>query len=316
VTVSAAAVTSSLGLRADYYRLLRSTAVSPRLAVAMTHKNIGTVRAVCSIQHQFPIEMPSLLFYTYSYFPEFDDQAAENATINFLHKIQPLRCYQASLGVERDLTPWMHLTSDAYFKWYDREYHFISPKLQEVFYFDDNGNLMLHRQNGRRKAYGIEGVIESPRENRLHYSIAGSVMQVKNRYRDGNWYDDWTNVGYAVSCSFGMRFLDNHTISLSAAGNGGRPYCKEVIVEDCIGRKTAEYASDQNYYSDRIERLFSANLRYGFRRQFGRATTELFIEVLNMFNCQPTLEYQFNGEVLRPIKPFGIVPIIGGEIKW
>jgi hypothetical protein len=315
LTAKTGALTSSLGVRADYFHLLHAVALSPRLSMALTFDKIGAFLASCGIQHQFPSEIPSLLFYTYSMVASMDDHAAQKAMVDVMNRLQPLRCYQASLGFSRWLTPWMRMQSDAYFKWYDRDYHFISPDQQEVFYFEEN-NLVLYPQNGRRKAYGIEGALESPAKSRLRYSMGASLFTVKNQYRDGTWYDDWTNVGYTLSLSLGMNFLNNNYLSLTAMGNGGRPYCPQVISEDCIGRKTTAYASAQNYYTEKLDPIFSANVKYTFRKNIGRATVELFVEALNALNSQPTLDYRFNGEEFKAIKPYGIIPIVGAEVEW
>ena len=43
---------------------------------------------------------------------------------------------------------------------------------------------------------------------------------------------------------------------------------------------------------------------------------ETFVEILNLFNSRPTLEYRFNGQTFQEVKPFGTVPIIGVKVAW
>ncbi|MBN1307481.1 MAG: TonB-dependent receptor [Chitinispirillaceae bacterium] len=306
----------SIGVRFDYYQLLCDVALSPRLAITLRKESIGSFSATCGIGHQFPTDMPSLFFYFFSWFTEMSDDSAAVRARSFLELLKPLRCYQTSAGFERRIASWMELKTDAYVKWYDREYHFVSPKMQEVLYVNNEGEWTLHPQNSQRRAFGVELALNSPKRNGINYSIGGSIFDVKNRYSDGKWYDDWTNVRYTASFSLGIRLFYSHFLSIGAQGHGGRPFCPEVIVEDCIGRKSSIYEPGSRYYSQRLDRLFSTHLRYGFEKTFRRLSAELFVEVLNLFNNQPILEYRFNGEGFEEIKPFGILPIIGGKIVW
>jgi hypothetical protein len=174
----------------------------------------------------------------------------------------------------------------------------------------------LQPQNGNRRAYGIELELNSPKRDGISYTLGGSLFDVKNRYRDGLWYDDWTNVRYTASAALGVRLFTNHNFSVGVQGHGGRPYCPEVIVEDCIGRKSAEYEPGSRYFSQRLAPLFSTHVRYGFGKTFKRVSAELYVEILNLLNSQPTLEYRFDGVNFQEVKPFGILPIIGGTVRW
>jgi hypothetical protein len=316
ITVQRGPVAASVGMRADYYRLLGKTAFSPGCAIRVKGRDPGTIKLSGGVQHQFPTDMPTLFFYYFSYNAALSDAAAATVTRGFLRQLDPLRCYQTAIELERQMTPRLHLQMNAYYKWYDREYHYRSPEMQEVFTLDKSGEPVLSRQDGRRRSCGFEGLLAGPLTDRFTCSLGGSVFDVKNRYRDGIWYDDWTNVGYTVTVSAGVRLFAGHHISLTAQGNGGRPYCPEIIVADCIGRKSTVYEPGGHYYSRRFDRLFSTHFRYGIEHRFSRCSGEWFIEIINLFNSRPVLEYRFNGEFFREIKPFGILPIAGGKISW
>jgi len=51
-------------------------------------------------------------------------------------------------------------------------------------------------------------------------------------------------------------------------------------------------------------------------KRVGRFTVESFLEILNVLNYQPTLEYQFNGVNFTEIKPFGYTPVAGCTVRW
>jgi hypothetical protein len=310
------AVTATLGLRSDYYHLLHDITFSPRLTSGIRFGENASLTLGASVQHQFPTEMPTLFFYFFSFFSEISDSKATKATKDFLEDMEPLRCYQTVLTYEQLLTSWMHVRSDCYFKWYDREYHFISPKVQEVLYHDDDQQWKLKEQNGKRRAYGIEVLLDNPAPERFTWSIGASLFDVKNRYNNGVWYDDWTNVRFTGSLSLGMKLFSGHQLSFGLLGNGGRPYCPEIIVQDCIGRKSCVYDPEQDYYSCRHERYITVHVRYAFQQKISRFTTEFSVEVLNFLNNQPTLEYRFNGNDFYNVKPFGIVPVLGVQVEW
>jgi hypothetical protein len=307
---------SSVGIRSDYYGLLKKYAFSPKGTIGFDWGRWGKVRGSGGLQHQFPTDMPSLFFYYFSFDTTMDDATAARRTGSFLQQLEPLRCWQASVDYECRPVPWARLQTGVYFKWYDREYHYVSPKMQEVITFNDVVEPVLAKQNGLRKSYGAELMLGGGGDGILTWSAGGSLFDVRNRYSNGKWYDDWTNVRYTGSFSLGVRLFDHHQLSASARMNGGRPYCSEVIVADCIGRKSPVFEVGEGYYTKRFDRLFATHMRYSFEYRIRRLTTEWFVEVINLFNSQPVLEYRFNGATMQEVKPFGLVPIFGGKITW
>ncbi len=311
----AGGIEGSVGIRADHYLLTDDIALSPRAAFSLRHRT-GLYTIDGAIRHQFPTDMPTMLFRFFAPFPQMDDDSALVLTRGYLKRMEPLRCVQASLGYERSIASQMKVKGDCYCKWYDREYHFVSPQVQEVFRFNNDGALLLYPQNGRRIAYGGELSLSGRHFGLLEYTAGGSLFDVQNRYRNGEWYDDWTNVRYTLSLTAGVRLFSHHLLSIGMQRNGGRPFCRELVVGDCLGRKSAVYDTARSYYSERLDPLTTAHLRYGFEKTFGRVGTELFLEVLNVFDSRPTLEYRFNGEGFDRVQPFGAVPIVGCRVSW
>lgn len=309
-------LSASLGVRADYHALLKKTGVSPRGTIGFDCGAAGKIRMSGDLQHQFPTDMPSLFFYFFSYDTTLSDDEAAITTRSFLRQLQPLRCFQTALSHIWEEISWLHLETGLYFKWYDREYHYVSPKIQEVFTYDERGQPILTEQNGRRKSFGVECMISGEYNGFFTYSAGGSLFDVKNRYRNGRWYDDWTNVRYTGALSLGCNLFKRHRMSVSARVHGGRPYCSEIIVADCIGRRSSVFEPGQQYYARRFDRLLATHVRYGYHRLIGPLDTEWFVEVINAFNNQPVLEYRFTGKEFQEIKPFGTMPIIGVTFTW
>jgi hypothetical protein len=102
-----------------------------------------------------------------------------------------------------------------------------------------DGEPAMQPQDGKRRAYGIEVSLCNARRSWLSYSGAVSLFDVKNRFGNARWYNDWTNVGYTFSLSGGATVLNDHTFSVLLQGSGGRPFCPELVQSDCIGRKSA-----------------------------------------------------------------------------
>jgi hypothetical protein len=307
----AGVLNANAGLRADHYRLLGSLALSPRVSACLRMENAGTLSASWGMYHQFPTDMPSFMFAYFSQNAGISDDSLQQIENVYLGKLKPLRCRQASCGFERRVLGIIDAKAEAYYKWYDREYSYICPYVQDIFSVDNNGNTVLRDQNGRRKAYGVEVSLQNNRDRRLFYSLAGSLMDVKNKYGGATWCNDWTNVGYTFSADAGIRFVKRHLWSFSLRGSGGLPLFGQTIIADCRGRKSVATDTTQAYFSKRLGSLLFANMRYEYSLNFGAMGVEAFAEVLNVFNYRPTLEYKFNGGRFVEVKPFGCTPIVG-----
>jgi hypothetical protein len=304
-------LTVTAGLRADYYRLLGGLSLSPRMSATLRFDRAGTFSTSCGMYHQFPTDMPSYMFSYFSHNAGLSNDSLQTIENAYLGKLNPLRCYQASCGYERKLFGSVEVKTEAYYKWYDREYNYICPYVQDIFSIDTHGNTVLRDQDGRRKAYGVEVSLRNDRGRRLFYSLAGSVLDVKNKYGGSTWRNDWTNVGYTFSGDVASRILKNHVVSLSLRGSGGLPLFSQAISVNCQKVKSAVIDTTQPYFSKRLSALLVANMRYGYSMKIGSMGIEAFIEVLNLFDSQPTLEYKFNGDRFVEVKPFGITPIFG-----
>jgi hypothetical protein len=300
----------SAGLRADYYGLLHDIAFSPRISGSVLTAHAGTFSGSAGLYHQFPTDMPSSIFSFFSALSALPNDTLFKREKECMERLQPLRCWQGSCGYERTFFEKVETKVEAYYKWWDREYNYISAEMQDIFTINDKGVAVMQNQVGRRKAYGVELSAGNRRDHRLFYSLAGSLFDVKNKYGNGQWHNDWTNVGATFSLDIGSR-VGGHLLSVSLRGSGGRPTCGERIVVDCMGRKSVVLDTAAPFFSQRLSTLLMANLRYEYSIKIGNRGVAAFIEVLNVLNCQPTLEYKFNGDRFIEVKPFGFTPILG-----
>jgi hypothetical protein len=303
------------GLRSDYFPIKNGLTLSPRLAMSRKSEGAPTLSASLGLYHQFPTEMPSNIFDYFSGNAGLSNDSLQAREEGLVKRLQPLRCWQASCGIENVFSEALETKAEAYYKWYDREYNYLSPTLQDVFTVDITGAAALREQNGQRRAYGLELTVGNHQGRRFFYNASGSLFDVKNRYDDNTWHNDWTNVRYTFNLSAGARLLKRHMVSASLMGSGGRPMCSQTIVIDCQGRKSAQLDTTASYFSRQLDPLITANLRYCFTDKIFGVEVETFVEILNVFDYKPTLEYKFNGDRFIEVKPFGFTPIFGCSVR-
>jgi hypothetical protein len=315
-TLSKGRFQGAAGIRADYYRLLTHTVFSPRLSSLFTLGRMGAIMAGAGLYHQFPTDLPIILFNYLSAAQDVSPDVILQREYDLLHGAEPLRCWQGSLGYEVSLWNQVRTKVEVYGKWYDREYPFFAPGMQEVIALSSDGKASLVPQNGNRKAYGLELSMSGIQRSWYFYSLGASLFDVKNRFDDSQWYNDWTNVGFTISVSGGITIGRGHSISLSAQGAGGRPFCEQLVLTDCVGRKFAIFDQSRQYFAERLNRLLTTNLRYGYTRRVFSLELESFVEIINLLNYKPVLEYKFNGSGFQEVRPFGITPIVGLSVRF
>ena len=302
------------GMRGDYYHVLNAMTVSPRLSVSYRRSSVGAVCASFGLYHQFPIDMPTMIFDFFSSDPKIAQDTLQGIQSRFMGQLVPERCWQTSYGFDRFFGS-LDMKVEGYYKWYDREYRYLGSGVPDIFKINEFGAATLQPQNGRRRVYGMEVTAQDRHDRRHFYEASGSLFDVKNQYEHDAWREDWTDVRYTYSLSAGIRPLENHLVSASVRGCGGRPLCAQTIAVDCMGRKSAVLDTSEPLFSRRLDPMLSVNMKYSFTATFGRTAVESYVEILNLCNYKPTLEYKFNGDRFIEVKPFGITPIIGCTVQ-
>lgn len=303
------------GTRADYYGLLENFSLSPSIAVSISPDDVGTFLMSYGLYHQFPSEMPLILFNNFASGGYMTNASLKTTELSLLKKIQPYRSVHYGLGYEKILFNMAMLQGNMYYKWYDREFISENPYYISILTIRNDGTYANSKQDGKRKSMGAELVVRSMGTAWYNYSVCGSVFRVHNKYKDGTWYKDWTDVGYTLNISGGVSFLKHHKASFTANVMGGRPYTEQEIASDCIGRKYAVIPEGTRWFGSCLDRIFSVDVRYECRHTIRRTSIEGSLEILNLFNSQPVLERHFNGERFIDVTPFGLTPIIGVSIS-
>lgn len=303
------------GTRVDHYQLLDNTVFSPSVSLSIAPGKLGTLQLSYGIFHQFPTELPLLLFNDLASGTSQSENSLKQNMQSLLKKIDPYRSTHYGLGFEKDFFGLFTLQSNLYYKWYDREFVFANPYYITVLKNNNDGTYSTSRQDGKRKATGIELMIKNSTDSWYHYSLGSSVFKVLNKYNDKTWYHDWTDVGYTLNISAGCKFLKYHNISFSGSVMGGRPYNRQDIAADCIGRKYSVTENSQVWFGNRLDKIISVNARYACSLKLRNASIQGSIEIMNLLNQQPVLEYRFNGERFVEVTPFGFTPIVGMSVS-
>jgi hypothetical protein len=292
------------GIRYDYYNFLDNYSFSPSILVDISLPVPGIFSVQYGVYHQFPSEIPAILFNVCSFGRSPDKSPRISNEASLLKQVKPYRCHHYGIGYKTSLFNHFFLRSDFYYKWYDREFLYNNPYTISVVTTGAPGEYAIADQSGKRKSTGIEVMVNNGDYAKSRFSIAGSLFSTQNRYSDGNWYNDWSNVGYTLSLSHQRSFLNHHHISVTATAMGGRPYTR-------ISSDIYHSSPTSTWLKERLDRIFYVNIRYAFNTTINQIAIEGNFEILNLFNAQPALDYRFNGERYIKITPFGITPILG-----
>lgn len=293
-------IIANVGLRYDYFGLLDKHAVSPSVVADFTLPASGVVTLSYGLYHQFPTEIPLLLFNTLSNLRYLTGDSLEKKEIKLLKHVKPYRCAQYGIGYKTWLLDQFFIKGDLYYKWYDREFLYANPSYISVLELGRDGMYRISNQSGKRKSMGIELMLNNDDNHWYYFSLGGSIFSVFNKYKNGLWYQDWTDVHYTFSVSSRVSFLNHHRFSLTASAMGGRPYTTPIY-----------NTTQPEWYNDRLDRICYVNFQYVYSTKIRALHLEGSIEIMNLFNAQPALDYRFNGERYIKITPFKITPILG-----
>jgi hypothetical protein len=298
------------GLRGDYFTVLTDYGISPRLGVQYSPgPDIGRFCLSGGLYYQFPSDFNGLIGDILS----MDPNSKSNGVP--LGDAQLQRNWQGVVGYERQFGEHHHLSLESYYKWYDREYPLRTPDDRRYGeYIGDTYHWLLDKANGKKRAYGLETVFSKNTFDRFYYACSYSLFTVENQYVNGKWYNDENNVGMVANVTVGSNFARHHGLSLRLIASGGRPYSQ--IRQLSMGNGF-DYDSTKGYNTERLDPLFSANLRYSFTfdRSWGNVTG--YIEIWNLFNQTSVMQRQFSrSSGYSDILLNGIIPIAGVKFSF
>jgi len=94
-TLDAGAAHTSAGVRADYFGLINDAAFSPRFAAMVLMGDAGVLTGNAGLFHQFPTDLPSLVFGYLSTFSAMSGDSLQLIAERLFSSAKPVRCVQA-----------------------------------------------------------------------------------------------------------------------------------------------------------------------------------------------------------------------------
>lgn len=306
------------GLRGDYYDIITDYGISPRLGLRLNCSRFGTVALNGGVYYQFPAEFSELISEIIASNPnEFSSREVP------LDDVRLQRCQQTVISYEKEFAGDHVFTCETYYKWYDREYPYVSPGMRQYVttYYNENTNRRefiwkLSDPEGKKKSYGIEFLLQKRKYDRLYYSGSFSLFSIENKYTDGKWYHDEMDVGKTFGLSIGSNINKHHGVSIRMQLYNGRRYSPIVFnqLEDRY-----EIDSTSGYHSRHLPLFASLNLRYTFKAFLNRGNITGYLEVMNLLNSMPVVERYFDRYSRTGFKDYesnGILPVAGITVDF
>jgi hypothetical protein len=302
------------GLRSDYYDVITDYGISPRLGFRFNGNRLGEFSLSAGLYYQFPADFSGLIRTLIANDPNsgFTDEVP-------LGEARLQRNWQTVLGYELFLGKSHSMTIETYYKWYDREYPFITPGERQYYtsgynpvrQSQDYFTWKLSDPDGKKRSYGLELMFQKKQYTNFYYSGAYSIFNIENKYTNGKWYHDEMDVGQVLNLSVGTNVFKHHGFALRAQIANGRRYTP-VIYNQLTRQFDLDYTEE--YCSRHLPVNASLNFRYTFKSFLAWGNITGYIEVMNLLNYTIVVERYFDPyseSGYRDFKCNGILPVAG-----
>jgi len=289
-------LSTTVGMRADYFSYNQNTILSPRLAFSYQLSPLTSLNGSAGLFYQ---NLPLLLL----------SQSQKNKALH-----DP-RAAHYILGVDHLLTENTKLTLEVYQKDYD---HFpIDPTQPELFPID--GSFFAHHSeladNGKALARGVEIMLQKKLAQKF-YGLA-SAAYFRTRYKDGNgvWRDrDFDN---RVTFSFEGGYKPNRQweYSLRWIYAGGPPHTPLDLAASKVHHRAV---LDKNRINvARYPDYHAMNIRFDRRFNFSESNLIFYLSVWNAYNRKNLATFFWNDKEQKQdvIYQWQLLPIFGLEYE-
>ncbi|HEX9652129.1 MAG TPA: TonB-dependent receptor [bacterium] len=297
-----AALTTSLGLRADYLSLNDRLHLSPRFAVSYQLTDRTTLSGSSGLFYQ---NLPLLLLSQNSAHRNLQDPVAVHYVVGFSHL----------------LTNSTKLTVEIYQKDYR---HFpIDPGQMTLFLIDElfyrYGFFMNHenlRDDGKALARGIEVMVQKKLAQNF-YGLA-SAGYFRSRYRggDGVWRNRVFDNRWIFSVEGGYKPNSKWEMSLRWIYAGGSPFTPlDLAASQQLSRTVLD---ERHVNAERYPAYHSLNIRFDRRFHFSAASLVFYFSIWNAYNRKNVATYFWNanGGKQDVIYQWTLLPIFGFEFEF
>lgn len=290
-------LTTTLGVRADYFSYNKTTNISPRFAFSYQMTPLTSMNGSTGLFYQ---NLPLLLL----------SQNEKNKDLKNLVAIHYV------LGVEHLLTENTKLTLEVYQKDYD---HFpLDPTQPALFpidgsFFSNHGALI---DNGKAMSRGIEIVLQKKLAKDFYGLASASYFRTRYKGEDGLWRDREFDNRITVSLEGGYKPNRNWEFSIRWIYAGGPPYTP-MDIEASKANHRAVY--DENRINQaRYPDYHSMNIRFDRRFHFSGSNLIFYLSAWNAYNRKNIAQYYWNDKEQKQdeIYQWLILPIFGLEYEF
>ena len=295
-------LTTTLGVRADYFSYNENIHISPRLSASYSISDKTSINGSTGVFYQ---ELPLVVLY----------QNEENK------ELETPVAYHYVLGLKHLLTENTQLTLEAY----DKEYkNFpLDPATPPLFVLDEltyrYGFFFNHEElvdNGKARSRGVELLIQKKLARDFYGIISSSYSRVKYQDYDGIWRDRVFDNRYNFSISGGYKPNNVWEFSMRWIYAGGPPYTPfDMEASTAMNRGVID---ESNINGDRYPDYHSLNVRLDRRFHFSRSNLLFYLSVWNVYNRENISAYYWNEIENKPDKfnQWSLMPVFGLEYEF
>ncbi|MBD3344358.1 MAG: TonB-dependent receptor plug domain-containing protein [Chitinivibrionales bacterium] len=307
-TMYAGPVKVHCGIRDDYFTLSEKHGISPRGGVALDFGKVGTFSISSGLYYQFPAYLVHIT----------TDQLTNDVQ---LWDVDLQRNMQGVFGYEKQLSDYVVLGSEFYYKLYDKEplYRIVSPAnapgkgMRQIVIKPD--------RYSEKKAYGFELYIHKKKLDNLYYQFSYTFYNSLQEYENNEWYVSDENLRNCASLILGSNFNKNHRLSMRFDFSEGRPYTPiDQEVSFLSGETVYDFADGWN--SKRRPMRTKLALRYDATWYFRWGNITSYFEIKNVLNQKDIVaEYYSLGDrfpegEIKQFKGQGIMPVGGFKLDF
>ncbi len=295
-------ITTTLGLRSDYFSYNENIHISPKLSFSYKFNHLTSLNLSTGIYYQ---NLPLL----------FLSQNESNKNLKDLMAIHYV------IGLEHLLTENTRLTMEIYQK--DYENFPIDPKQPSLFIIDEiyygYGFYQSHNKlidNGKAYSRGVEFIVQKKLAKDLYGLVSASYFRA--RYKDGNgiWIDRVFDNQFIFNFQGGYKPNNMWEFSASWTYAGGAPY---TPLDVKASRQYHREVLDENKINQsRYPDYHSLNIRSDRRFYFKHSYLIFYLSIWNAYNHKNVATYFWNDKEQKVgvIYQWLIMPIIGLEYEF
>lgn len=282
------------GLHSQYFSLSNSISkIEPRLGWKMRMKNDQSVFAGAGLHSQ------TQPMYTYTYHLQ-GTEALHNKNMDFT------RSAHSGIGYEKSFKNKLNIRTETYYQYLYNIPVTVTPSSFSLInvgsgfarFFPDS----LLENTGTGYNYGLEITVQKYFDKSFYFMFSGTLYDSKYRGSDGMLRNTSYNGNYIGNLLGGKEFKLNEkqmiSIGLKVTYAGGKRYGYPDI-QKCIDQQDIIFL-DSAFNERQFKDYFRMDLKFNWKLNAKKATHEIGIDLLNIFNTQNLLSLAYAPNLANP----------------